>query len=112
MASTAAAVAGAGLAAAGDTEGRAATSSPALDQARGVALDREGKLLVVGSSTARDTGDFALARYTKRGVLDPTFGKRGLVVTDFGPSRQGDQAWAVVVLRDGRIVVAGQVAAF
>lgn len=104
----AAGVAGAGPGVRGDAERLAAVGSSALDAAQAVAVQRDGKLLVVGSSTARDSGDFALARYTKRGVLDPTFGRRGLVVTDFGPSRQGDAAWAVAVQKGGRIVVAGQ----
>jgi uncharacterized delta-60 repeat protein len=39
-----------------------------------------------------------------RGDLDPTFGSGGRVTTDFGGSEIG---WAVVVQRDGRVVVAG-----
>jgi hypothetical protein len=34
------------------------------------------------------------------GDLDPTFGDRGIVVTDFGAA---DEAYTVVVQRDGRV---------
>jgi uncharacterized delta-60 repeat protein len=86
----------------------AAPSLPALDEAWAVAVQRDGKIVVAGSSTARDRGDFAIARYTRHGELDRGFGQAGLVVTDFAPSRQGDRAWAIAVQRNGRIVVAGQ----
>jgi uncharacterized delta-60 repeat protein len=85
-----------------------AAASPTRDEAYAVAIQRDGKLLVAGWSTVGGGGDFALARYTNRGVLDPRFGKGGLVVTGFGESPRKDQAWAVVVQRDGRIVVAGE----
>jgi uncharacterized delta-60 repeat protein len=49
--------------------------------------------------------DIALARYTTAGVLDPSFGHRGKVVTSFGP---GDDAVRDVAIQsDGKIVAAG-----
>jgi len=52
--------------------------------------------------------DFALARYNPDGTLDTSFGTSGTTTTDFGgnPYDQ-DQANALVVLGDGRLVAAG-----
>jgi len=59
---------------------------------------------VAGSSD----GDFALARYTSSGVLDPSFSRDGRVTTDFGSS-ENDGAYDVAVQSsDGRIVAAGR----
>ena len=99
---------GAGLGARSDDGTLGARSAVSVDEAWAVAVQRDGKLVVAGMTIARDRGDFALARYTSRGALDPTFGRRGLVATDFGPPRRRDRAWAVAVQKDGRIVVAGE----
>lgn len=77
------------------------TSSP-------VALDRSGRIVVVGTylRLGIDLTDFALARYTRSGRLDHSFGKGGKVVTDFGKT---DAASAVTIDQDGKIVVAGRI---
>jgi uncharacterized delta-60 repeat protein len=71
-----------------------------LDAAFDVTLQPDGKILAVGISAS----NFAVARYTPTGALDPTFGAGGLVTTDFGSS---EQASAATVDGAGRIVVAG-----
>jgi len=48
--------------------------------------------------------DFALARYSKDGLLDPSWGKAGTVTTDFGAK---DFATSVAVQADGKVVAAG-----
>ena len=53
-------------------------------------------------------GDVVLARYTKSGLLDPSFGRRGTVVTDLGSSH-GATAVAAALQPDGKVVVAGGV---
>lgn len=55
------------------------------------------------AGTATST-TFALARYTSGGRLDRSFGKGGIVRTAIGHS---SKAWAMVIRRDGRIVLAG-----
>jgi len=77
-----------------------------LDRARGVSLQSDGTILVVGTATNLATGrDFALARYNSDGSLHTTFGKDGKVTTDFF---EGDDVAASLALRpDGKIVVAG-----
>ena len=52
-----------------------------------------------------DEADFALARYDPDGSLDPTFGRDGIVTTDFAAAT--DFAYAVALQSDGKIVAAG-----
>jgi uncharacterized delta-60 repeat protein len=69
---------------------------------RAIAL--QGSTIVVGGSV---DGDFALARFTSTGALDPAFGGDGTVVTDFGGV---DVLAALAVQPDGKLVAAGQTA--
>jgi hypothetical protein len=50
-------------------------------------------------------GEFGLARYNLDGSLDTTFSGDGKVMTDFGFAN--DQAFAVAIQGDGKIVAAG-----
>jgi uncharacterized delta-60 repeat protein len=76
------------------------------DVAYAVALQADGKIVVAGVSNGSGTNDFALARYQPDGTLDPTFGRRGKVLTNFG-SGSNDVAYALALQPDGKIVVAG-----
>jgi uncharacterized delta-60 repeat protein len=85
------------------TGGRVVTRfSSKSDGAMAVAVQNNGMIVVAGQSGDR----FAVARYTRSGQLDPSFGADGTVVTRFG-SNAYDTAQAVAIQRDGRIVVAG-----
>ena len=57
-----------------------------IDEAEGVALQSDGKIVVAGNSRGAFGGDFALIRYNADGSIDPTFGPSGdgRVVTDVG----------------------------
>jgi uncharacterized delta-60 repeat protein len=77
----------------------------ARDQAHDVAVQRDGKVIVVGVA-ARTRLEFGVVRFTERGRLDRTFGRKGKVKIDFGDQR-GDWAQAVALDGKGRIVVAG-----
>src|SRR5262249_34969029 len=70
-----------------------------------LAIQPDGKIVVVGTAGEYYCRDFALARYTAEGSLDTTFGNDGRIVTDF--FGDADRAFAVAVQPDGRIVVAG-----
>ncbi len=75
-------------------------------QANAVAVQPDGRIVVAGFATrAGIDGDFAVVRYNPDGTLDPSFGTGGVVTTDLGT--RGDDARAVVIQPDGRIVVAG-----
>ena len=50
-------------------------------------------------------GDFGIARYNPDGTLNTSFGTGGIVTTDI--RGDADQAEAVAVQPDGKIVVAG-----
>lgn len=78
------------------------TSSAA---AAAIAIESNGDIVVAGKATqGSNPSQFALARFTLSGSLDPSFGTGGLVTTSFG---QNDSAAAIVLLSDGKIVVAG-----
>jgi uncharacterized delta-60 repeat protein len=71
-----------------------------------VALQADGKILVAGSVDESPKGkSFALARYNADGSLDGSFGTGGIVTTSFGS--QSDEAFAIVVQPDGKIVLGG-----
>jgi uncharacterized delta-60 repeat protein len=67
-----------------------------------IALQPDGKIVAAGS----DGSQFALARFRSDGSLDPTFGRGGIVRTDFDPSGL-DRAQALALQPDGKIVAAG-----
>ena len=78
------------------------------DIANAVALQADGKLVVVGQTYQNNdysTEDFVVARYNTDGTLDTTFGSRGRVRTDF-PGLAAVPS-SVVIQPDGKIVVAG-----
>src|SRR5207253_6956017 len=85
------------------------------DQATGVILQNDGKIVAVGISHAAQPNILeryftALARYNADGTLDDTFGNRGEVLAEFigpGPS----YASAVAVQPDGKVVILGYVTA-
>jgi uncharacterized delta-60 repeat protein len=89
-------------------DGRVTTNfSPfgAEDRATDVAIQPDGRIVAVGLANEPDFA-FALARYHRDGRLDPSFGGDGKVRTGF-TSPGIDQANAVAIQADGRIVAAG-----
>jgi uncharacterized delta-60 repeat protein len=80
------------------------TTAFAGDAGANAVVVQDGKLVAAGFGPAGPTTDFALARYRRDGTLDRTFGTGGRVTTDFGG---GEQATALVVQADGKLVAAG-----
>jgi uncharacterized delta-60 repeat protein len=81
--------------------------TPSYDWANGMALQPNGKIVVVGSvSAGSSNGKIGVLRYRSDGSLDPTFGGDGIVRTD--PTPTFDDGLAIGVEADGEIVVAGQ----
>jgi len=66
-----------------------------------VAFQADGKIVAAGRTVG---ADFAVARYNPDGSLDSTFDGDGQVSTDFGAF---DEARAVAIQADGKIVAAG-----
>jgi uncharacterized delta-60 repeat protein len=76
------------------------------DVARAVAIQKDGKIVVAGSTDGGATKlDFGLIRLNRNGSLDEGFGDGGKVVTSF--SDDADTAYAMLIQEDGKIVVGG-----
>ena len=81
------------------------------DHVTAVALQADGKTVIVGYADGPNGDrDFAVSRLNFDGSLDASFGLNGhvRVAFDLGGSKN-DEARAVVIQPDGKIVVAGQV---
>jgi len=75
-------------------------------QANAVAVQPDGKIVVGGFAIRNGIdSDLALVRYLPNGTPDPDFGDHGIVTTDLGT--RSDDARALVIRPDGKIVVAG-----
>lgn len=73
-----------------------------------VAIQPDGKIVVVGEATSPITGgDFVVARYNDDGTLDTSFDGDGFVLTSFVSSGFRDSARSVAIQSDGKIVVGG-----
>ena len=91
-----------------DSGGKVTTDfSEGYDQADGVALQPNGKIIVSGWTQNGMSGrfDFGLARYNLNGGLDLSFGVGGKVTTDF--FGEDDTPVAMSMQFDGKILVAG-----
>ena len=88
-------------------DGKRLTNFKGVDQAHGVALQGDGKVVAAGytADRPRAAADFALARYNRNGSLDPTFSGDGKQTTRFADG--DDQAYGVAIQADGKIVAAG-----
>jgi uncharacterized delta-60 repeat protein len=76
------------------------------DFASAVAIQANGRLIVVGRATRADTtDDFGVFRYKPGGALDQSWSGNGKVFTDFGSGN--DTARDVAIQENGKIVVAG-----
>lgn len=74
--------------------------------ARGLALQSDGKIVMVGYDyDANNEYDFALARFNSDGSLDTSFDGDGMTQTDFSSS--ADSAYTVMVQADGKIIAGG-----
>ena len=90
-----------------DGDGKVTTAIQNANEARSVAIQPDGKIVVAGS-TVNDSSrrDFALARYNPDGSLDSTFDGDGTLTTTIGTN---DNAHSVAIQADGKIDVAGNV---
>ncbi len=70
-----------------------------------VLLQKDGKIVVVGTSTTGTTPHFLVARYNTNGSLDTAFGTGGKVISDFGTG--GEAAEDAVLQADGKLLAGG-----
>jgi len=74
------------------------------DYGQAVAIQQDGKIVVAGYSM-NAASDIAVVRYNTDGSLDAGFNSTGKVITPVGASF--DNAYALAIQPDGKIVVAG-----
>jgi uncharacterized delta-60 repeat protein len=85
--------------------GRVVTDISGVDQARALAVQQDGKIVVAG--TTDDGTNLALLRYTVDGMLDVGFGDNGKVLRSIAASTTAEGFTQVLVQPDGQIVAAG-----
>jgi uncharacterized delta-60 repeat protein len=73
-------------------------------EANAVALQTDGRIVVAGYTAANS--DFATVRYNEDGTLDTMFGGDGIVTTTVTET-SGDNAYDVLIQKNGKIVIAG-----
>lgn len=80
----------------------------AYNFATDVAFQRDGRIVVLGSTGNLSLLNFGLVRYNTDGSIDNSFGSNGMVSTDFAQSSPTqDNAQALLIQTDGKIVAAG-----
>jgi uncharacterized delta-60 repeat protein len=79
--------------------------STQMDVARDVAIQADGKIVVVGQKSTNSLPDIAVLRYLPNGTLDSSFGNGGILIVDV--FADVDNATCVVIQPDGKIVVGG-----
>jgi len=75
------------------------------DEAFGISIQPDGKIVVCGQSSNGTNRDIAVVRYNIDGTLDNTFDGDGRAIIPVGPGE--DFARSVAIAADGTIVVAG-----
>lgn len=79
-----------------------------LEEAHGVVVQHDGKIVAAGSSRVGSHETMTLARYDAKGQLDPTFGDGGKVIPNLtGTDNDYSAALALVQQPDGKLVAAG-----
>ena len=86
-----------------DGDGRVTTDFGFNDRAYGVAIQPDGKIVVVG----RGDLQFAVARYNPDGSLDTSFDGDGKETIRFRPGNGDEAAYEVAVQSDGKLIVGG-----
>lgn len=89
------------------TDGKAVTGvgSGSDDRAYGMALQKDGKIILAGEVTTAGNRDFGLVRFLASGALDTSFGTGGKVTTAI--TSDFDSGQAVALQEDGKILVVG-----
>lgn len=76
------------------------------DEAIAIALQPDGKVLLAGYCSNGTNYDFCAVRYNADGTLDNNWNTTGTAITPVGTSH--DQATAVAVQPDGKVLLAGR----
>jgi uncharacterized delta-60 repeat protein len=85
------------------TGGKTSINFGGTESGGAMALQPDGKILIVGATDVSGASQFAVARLTAGGALDPSFNGSGMLTLAYGPKA----AAAVAVQQNGKIVVLG-----
>ncbi|MCW2973815.1 MAG: hypothetical protein JWN72_2088 [Thermoleophilia bacterium] len=88
-----------------DGDGKVTTNFPYGSSIWSLMVQPDGKILAGGIGDVGAWNDFAVVRYNTNGSLDTTFDGDGIATTPFGSA--SDDAYALALQPDGRIVLAG-----
>ena len=83
--------------------GKVITSDGGLRAALALAILADGKVLAAGGAY-RNGEDFGMARYTRDGTRDSTFGEGGIVTTNLGGA---ETAFSIAIQPNGKVLLAG-----
>ncbi|HKI85464.1 MAG TPA: hypothetical protein VKA53_01840, partial [Thermoanaerobaculia bacterium] len=83
-----------------------ASAGPISSNAAGVAIERDGKIIVVGSAEGKLAAAILITRFNVDGTPDEGFGAGGWVLTEI-PGTYYSNANAVAIQSDGKLVVTG-----
>jgi uncharacterized delta-60 repeat protein len=75
------------------------------EEARGIAVQSDGKIVGAGYSFIGANENFAVVRYTSDGFLDPSFDGDGIAFTDVGSNNE--EPYNIGIQSDGKIVAVG-----
>jgi uncharacterized delta-60 repeat protein len=75
------------------------------DSLQAIAIQADGKIVVAGTASDGFSNNIVVLRYNVNGTLDTTFGTAGIATITF--SAGDEQAYALSLQPDGKIVVAG-----
>ncbi len=75
------------------------------DVGESVAIQHDGKIVVIGTTDHKPTTDIVLIRYNENGSLDYSFGFGGIVITDINSGF--DIGKSIVIQSDGKLIVSG-----
>ena len=88
-----------------DSDGRVTMPNSVQFEPEALALQSNGKMVIVGRDFISFDSAMAIARFNSDGSIDQTFGSGGIVSTFVGTVHSA--AFAVAVQTDGRIVIGG-----
>jgi len=83
------------------------SSSSIDDIASRIVLQRDGKLVVIGTTFSNSGSNFAIARYNTNGTLDTSFGVAGQVIVPHFSTNSKDIGNSIGIDSNGNIIVSG-----
>jgi uncharacterized delta-60 repeat protein len=92
------------------TGGVVSTNINANDIPEGIALQKDGKILVGGTSDKDGDANYTVVRYTSGGVLDGTYGVGGIATYDmatFGTAGSYDLGHGMAIQSDDKVLLTG-----